>query len=1240
MRSFGFGGTWLRVSLVAGVLCVACLAKGGIAAAARPSQLWSLPAVGTAPGPGAGQLHLPRGVGVDPANGHVYVADLLNARIDELTAWGRFVRAWGWGVDDGTTAALQSCSVTCFKGIEGANAGQIAIPFGVAVDAARDVYVDEPFSLRVQKFDSEGHFLAMFGGEVNKTTGANLCTKANVEAGNVCGVGISGPGNGQFESPAPEGNKIAIGPDGDIFVGDRKRIQEFDPSGTFKAQVALPGEAVQSLAIDKAGNFYVGLEGKKGVSELSPTGSPLRQYPVENLNGSQQAPLSLAVDGAGDLYTIERRNTGGLGGFLSHDFVAEFAPDGTRLLPSEEEEEAARQKQEAVALFGQLGSRKPPEQPSLNGLATSEACQPEAPEIFISANFEGSAKGEVSNLRAFGQPPTDFEAPCEAPPAVPPTIADQYATTVGAEGAVVQAKINPHFWPDATYQVQYGTGKCSEGGCPSSKPASPAALEERVFDEAIKTAEISLGGLQPDTTYHYRFIAQSSGGSTVGEEGALTTASPPLGQKTACPNQAFRTGPSAFLPDCRADEMVSPIDKNGADIVALINIAASSTALDVGASDGEKLTYTSFRAFGDAQGAPYAVQYIASRHQLGSAGEGWSTHAISPPRGINILEPAFEVDSEFRFFSPDLCESWLLHDTDPVLAPGAVSGYPNLYKRYECGPQTGTYEAVSTAAPPPSAQAGSYTLDLQGVSADGSKAAFQVAGKLTGEANEGTNMQCYDWSGETAPLRLISRLPDGTASSVDCALGTDNLLLGNDIRSAQVTHAMSTDGSKVYWSAGTGTQHIGQIYLRLHPDQPQSAIVAGACTESERACTVEVSGKISKTEPARFYAAAADGSQAIFEIEGSEKSALFHNLYEYSASSGAATLIAKKVIGLLGASDDAARTYFVSEETLGGGVAGKPNLYFREVGQASRFVATLSAADAATTCSPGTAESCVSTLNFLPNLHTALVSADGQRAVFASTASLTGFDNADAQSGAADAEVFLYDATAEGGGGKLVCVSCNPTGARPQGRELVLQGLHRGIWAAAQIPLPHSQLQAPRALSADGSRLFFETTDPLVLRDTNGRRDVYEWESDESQAQCEEDGAELYVPANGGCLSLISSGQSELNSEVLDISPDGRDVFFATASSLVPQDPGLIDVYDAREGGGFPAPAPTASECEGAACQNPPPPPGEVTPASAALGGQGNLSKEDAKKPPGKKHHKRKGRHARRHAHRHGRAGR
>ena len=99
-----------------------------------------------------------------------------------------------------------------------------------------------------------------------------------------------------------------------------------------------------------------------------------------------------------------------------------------------------------------------------------------------------------------------------------------------------------------------------------------------------------------------------------------------------------------------------------------------------------------------------------------------------------------------------------------------------------------------------------------------------------------------------------------------------------------------------------------------------------------------------------------------------------------------------------------------------------------------------------------------------------------------------------------------------------------------------------------------------------------------------------------------------YRSSNGGCLSLISSGESPTDSEFIDASADGTDVFFATNSSLLPQDPGLIDIYDARAGGGYPPPPNLLAACEGEACQGPLAPPNDPTPSSSAFEGAGNVA--------------------------------
>ena len=93
--------------LVASLAAFGCM-SAQVAGADPPDFILQMPEGQTSPGGGAAELRSPRGIGGDPDSGHVYIADAFNARISEYTAWGLFVKSWGWGVADGSSE-LQTC---------------------------------------------------------------------------------------------------------------------------------------------------------------------------------------------------------------------------------------------------------------------------------------------------------------------------------------------------------------------------------------------------------------------------------------------------------------------------------------------------------------------------------------------------------------------------------------------------------------------------------------------------------------------------------------------------------------------------------------------------------------------------------------------------------------------------------------------------------------------------------------------------------------------------------------------------------------------------------------------------------------------------------------------------------------------------------------------------------------------------------------------------------------------------
>jgi hypothetical protein len=1320
-----------------------------------PTALWTSCTFGS----GAGKCDIPRGVAADPSlPGHIYVANQDNLRIEEFTVWGEFVKAWGWGVRDGSSE-LQICNseTGCQVGIAGSGAGQfgpVARAQGIAVDFLGNIYVVDRNNLRVQKFDSDGNFLLMFGGDVNKTkveaaapeAQQNLCP---VDLGDVCQAGTSGTGSGQFNA-WPVSSFITVGPDDTIYVGDQERIQRFDPAGTYIGDVPDPdeviknGQFVASLAADGAGALLVsfatssfGFTSKPDVFKLDSNGEELCKIDVAS-------PRAVAVGIDGEAYVFDASIAG----------ARQFSPSCDDLEES----------------FGA------PAFAASTGIATGSACLSAGTDIYVSNSV--SSGGFV---RAFGPPPDRQDVAECLPPEAAPRISSQHAVSVDTDSALLRAKINPLFWGDTSYHVEYGTEECSEGGC--------EALPDTELGSGVVNADVTgdtfLSDLEPGETYHFRFVAQSGGGGPTyggdpdgegpqeasfeeGLEGTFSTFAVP--SEPSCANAEFRIGPSAKLPDCRAYEMVTPLDKNGSDV--------QREGVDQARPDGSQLTYSAVSAsFADPEAAPQVSQYVATRHPLGSASPGWSSENVSAPRSSHSLyeEQQIYVFDPFRVFSEDLCEAWVFQDTDVALAPGAPPGFGALYRRDNCA--GGDYEALTTVEPSTDDDAGAplYWPVLQGFTPGGDLGVFRANGALTPDAyvdpkEEGYPAQLYAIE-DGGGLHLVSILPDGSAASTDSAAGTHYASYGLNIKDRN-RHAVSEDGTRIFWSKEEGVGSLngrpGWLYLRVNPTQPESArqlgfatgsgdligpasgvgntvnnsktiskvetasgifsvgqsisgsgltagttiteiepevepgkvklkidqsatatkagveitgassqtvsnlvtttgafavgqkisgdgipfgstitavgpgsltlsaaatkTAAGAalsatseCTEADKACTIAVSESVTSA-PAEFQAASADGSTAIFSAGG--------NLYEFDVATQSSQLIAGGVLanlkgGLMGASDDASRIYFASTQVLtpdpnpvgDTASAGKPNLYLYEVGEppAYSFVAPLSDSDL-TSSSAQTANPLANE----PDLRSSRVTPDGLHAAFSTRARATSYDNTDVGSEEADAEVYLYDAAVGPDVAQLRCVSCNPSGARPSGRSLQTIGGKELSWTAALISGWPSSFQPSRALADGGGRLYFESFDALLPRDTNGAVDVYQWEAP-GEGDCGS-ASTSYFAASDGCLSLMSAGTSPDESHFIDASADGSDVFIETQSSLVPQDTGLIDIYDARVGGGFHVPPPEEPPCEGDACQPTAAAPEFQMPSSAATQAPGNPKPKKGRRcPAGKRKVQRKG---------------
>ncbi len=744
--------------------------------------------------------------------------------------------------------------------------------------------------------------------------------------------------------------------------------------------------------------------------------------------------------------------------------------------------------------------------------------------------------------------------------AAAPTIPTTTVSAVTAKAAVLEADINPEGEASA-YRFEYGLADCAANPC-TSVPVAPAGIGAGT--SAVRVAK-EISGLAPGTTYHFRAVATNASGTTAGPDTVFKTYEV-FTPDTSCANQAFRTA-AAALPDCRGYEMVSPVDKGGGEIRTGPQVGAFRTAYTQASVDGDRITYTSITSFGDEPAGHYSNQYLATR-----GADGWTTHGISAPQDTTIFDPEFspfiELYPYFQYFNEDLSSGWLEDFNEVPLMPDAQAGYMNFYRHDNTD---GSLETITVNPPlaPTNSTFGSGVLEIaeiQGVSHDGSHTVFTARAKMTPDASGVGNRQLYDFSG--GQLHLVSVMPGGAASTADTnVLGSIHASFYGNGQSSTHHNAVSADGSRIFWTAGGDSFGRGPIYVRING-----------------ATTVPVSAG-----EADWWNASTDGSEALYS-EGNP-SIGEASLKEFDVDSETTTTIAGGVYGVAGASEDLSYIYFASQQALDAGAsAGEPNLYVYHDGAAS-FIATLSTSDV------GQGNGGTSVVHAEPVHHASRVTPDGRHIAFQTSRSLTGYDNTDALSGKADVEVYAYDAGSE----QLTCASCNPSGARPMGKALSVpfpihyKPLDPEQGAAAWLTTEEVGLYSSHVLSDDGNRLFFNSFDALLPGDTNGVQDVYEWEA-QGSGDCAEP---------GGCLSLISTGQSPDESEFTDADPSGKNVFFATESSIDPEDPGGIDIYDARIGGGFPTPT-QPTPCIGDACQSPPAPPNDPTPASAGFRGAGD----------------------------------
>jgi hypothetical protein len=1012
----------------------------------------------------------------------------------------------------------------------------------------------------------------------------------------------AGPGAGSDEIPGfGEVRGLAVDANGSIYVSD---WVELSPSGTVKI-FASTGEPLisfespqpEALTVGPDGRLYVHRDndvpapsGAGGVEELIPN-----EFPVTPTTGYTAGQFFKSINSP-DSADATGLDVDSVSGDL---YILEVGTDsGANASASWVEKYDSNGN--FVRYFG-----RPGEDGELESNSTGIAVFPDGEEFqfYVGAHDQDAGTSQVAIFGEVIEPG-------------PPSVVSTSALDVTSTSATLRGEVNPNTFATA-YRFEYGLGDCAASAC-TSVPLGGAAIGSG--HHPIKVSQ-SIVGLQPGVTYHYRIVAENSEGVTEGPDRTLTTQLSGLGFE---------------LTDRRAWEMVSPPNKHGGSLFA------GRRGIQA-AADGNAIAYTSFGSIEAAPEGNRALEQspVLSRREAA----GWRSKDISLPQekttGLNF-------DIEYLPFAPDLSRAVVNPRDDSPLSPQASERTP--YIRESTEPPT--YTPLITgkegfANVPPGTEFGGGEAgepEVTGANPDLSHVVIASGVPLTeAPLSGGLGLSLFRWSaGEIDP---VSELPPGEGGGiVPGLLGT---------RPGSTHNAVSEDGSRIFWVAGTtyyySTASTTALYLRD--------------TQAEESVRLDVAqpgaSGAGDAHPV-FQGASADGTVVFFtdsrqltEDASPERRDLYRcEIPQGAAADGCATLtdISAPLAGsgesatvrdlAPAISEDGSRIYFVAKGVLdtdpneegATAVAGEPNLYLWEEEEGVRFIAALSPADH-TTWGGLQKESSFG----LEATSSAAGSPSGRYLTFMSERSLTGYDNREATSEEATEQAFRYDAAS----GELVCLSCNPTGASPRGALLLDKdgrdryvdrlGLWIDRWVAATLPQANAgvatqTLYRPRSV-LDNGRVFFNSFDSLVPADSNGEWDVYQFESSGVGECTPSSGGASVSRSEGGCVSLISSGTGKEEAAFMDASASGDDVFFLTPARLsVLDEDEDYDVYDARVDG-VPARLEPDTECLGEACQPAALAPNDPTPASAGFRGEGNVKQSARKRcAKGKRLVRRKGR--------------
>ena len=793
--------------------------------------------------------------------------------------------------------------------------GYVSTVLSVAVDPnTGDVWVGEEgepgefggTGTLIYKFDELGNYLTEIEatGDVEWQEMIPAALTVDPANGNLYVVGgnssyvfdSSAAFVGRFRPGGSPGNNgevaalssVAAGAAGHIYISDayngrntvtERGIDEFDGTGKFIRQIG-DNPTAHGVAYDASRNQIIVNGGTYIAIYDAASGDEVDRFGSGNLTEGtgiaidEATGVIQALDGSGWWYTFSPADLPNIATGGVTDITDSSATLNGTVDPAGAGDATCQFEYGETAEY--LGASSPvacsPAGPYSTSTAVSTGLSGLAPATLY--HYRIDASNSAGTLRG---PDQTFVSGAGAPVVVGETVGDR-----GSDNARVDAQIQV-MGSSANVRVEYGTSTSYGSTIPA---AGRIVSATGPTDRAPKLVLQQLGGLIPDTTYHYRFAATNSADTTVG------------------PDQTFHTFPvpENSLPDGRGYELVSPLNKNGHSPRggrATAQASAVISAYGLASDDGQAVFYSTDLSIGNT--ATGMQEFSVSRRVNGS----WTPDS-----------PYLRPDIVNAFHKP----AAYLPSADLSEVAFSGTGFTND------GDTPGLFISNRTGTVRVAASDGELTMVPAGAAPNLNPTYFGYKDGLLAQDPGAPGFFEF----KDGELRSAGVLPDGSldpGGAAPAATPLNTIANHNVSRSpGEFFNQVSADGKRAFFiSPAPSAAGVRPVELYVHREG-QSSLLASRSALSGQASTTGVLPMPSVrplsccTTESAYASASRDGSHVVFESKdqltddapaGSEVKS-----YLFDVDTEALAYLPGVAGTVLGISDDGSRVFFAAEGEL------------------------------------------------------------------------------------------------------------------------------------------------------------------------------------------------------------------------------------------------------------------------------------------------------------------------------------